>query len=530
VLGRGSTFWFTARLGKSNQKKRELLPHPDLRGRHMLVIDDNEHARLVLADMLASMSFAVDAVESGQKGIVAVRDAANAGRPYDIVFTDWQMPEMDGLAAGQQIRALGLTPSPRLVMVTAYGREEVIKGAEAVGFSDVLIKPVNPSMLFDSTMRALGEGGPGAGAPEVSAAPSRDLSVIAGARVLLVEDNELNQEVGVELLKEAGMVVEVADNGRIAIDRLTQVGAPPFDAVLMDMQMPVLDGVSATLELRRLPELAGLPIIAMTANAMQADRDRCLQAGMNGYVAKPIEPDALWQELLKWVKPRAGQASPRGAALESVTPTAQSPVDVPRHIVELDVDAGLKRVLGKKPLYVNMLRKFVAGARPSVRQMADALAADDWATAERLAHTLKGTAGSVGAMQVQADSTALETAFKEHATKDTVQPLLDRATQTLAPLLAALEAWLPPDAENSATAPAAPVDATALQQATQELAARLADDDSAAEDCWDTHAGLLRAAFAPHAQRLEEAIRNFEYDVALSVLKEAAQVRGVELS
>uniref|UniRef100_UPI000C32EEFC response regulator n=1 Tax=Macromonas nakdongensis TaxID=1843082 RepID=UPI000C32EEFC len=284
-LGQGSTFWFTARLGKGQTSSRPLLPRPDLRGRRVLVIDDNEHARAVLSDMLTSMSFVVDVADSGRQGIAAVREAAQAGRPYDIVFTDWQMPEMDGLTAGQRIRALGLTPAPQLVMVTAYGREEVLKGADAAGFSDVLIKPVNPSMLFDAAMRALGELAESPNTAVPVARPLADLSAIAGARVLLVEDNELNQEVGRELLREAGLVVEVAENGQVAIDRLLQADAPPFDAVLMDMQMPVLDGVAATVRLRALPAFAQLPIIAMTANAMQADRDRCRDAGMNGYVA-----------------------------------------------------------------------------------------------------------------------------------------------------------------------------------------------------------------------------------------------------
>ena len=292
--GKGSTFWFTARMGKG-RPRRVLVPKPDLRGRRMLVVDDNENARAVLVDMLAGMSFQAEAVESGQAALAAV-----VAKPFEIVFLDWQMPGMDGIETARAIRDLGLASPPHLLMVTAYGREEVLKGAEAVGIEEVLIKPVNPSLLFDAAMRALGAAMEDAPAEDDAAggaaAAEADLAALKGMKVLLVEDNEFNQQVAMELLADGGVVVEIAENGAVAVDKVKAGG---IDLVLMDMQMPVMDGVTATREIRKLG-FDALPIIAMTANAMQADRDKCLEAGMNDHLAKPIDPDEMFATLARW--------------------------------------------------------------------------------------------------------------------------------------------------------------------------------------------------------------------------------------
>ncbi|MRR52337.1 MAG: PAS domain-containing sensor histidine kinase, partial [Rhodocyclaceae bacterium] len=309
--GKGSTFWFTARLGIGVEKNKSLLPEPDLRQRRVLVVDDNENARVVLTDLLSSMTFVVASADSGRTAIDEVRRAAAAGTPFEIIFLDWRMPDLDGIDTAKAIRGLGLTPAPHQVMVTAYGREEVLAQAEAAGIEDVLIKPVSASILFDTAMRVLGGQRPErreAGGHDTSAMAAR-LGTIRGARVLLVEDNELNQEVATELLQDAGFQVDLADNGQIAVDKVGVAAPDHYDIVLMDMQMPVMDGVAATFEIRKQERFAALPVVAMTANAMQQDRERCLAAGMNDFLTKPIEPDDLWAALLKWVKPRAGMVT-----------------------------------------------------------------------------------------------------------------------------------------------------------------------------------------------------------------------------
>ncbi|BAE52950.1 response regulator [Paramagnetospirillum magneticum] len=385
--GRGSTFWFTACLGKG-RPRRALVPKPDLRGRHMLVVDDNENARAVLVDMLTSMSFRVEAVESGAAAVARVREVAGA-KPFEVVFLDWQMPGMDGIETARAILGLGLTSPPHMIMVTAHGREEVMKAAESAGIEDVLIKPVNPSIMFDAVMRALGaalEGDPeeAAAGREVS---DDALASLRGLRVLLAEDNDFNQQVATELLADGGVEVEVAENGKIAVD---MVMAAPYDMVLMDMQMPVMDGVAATREIRRLG-FGDLPVIAMTANAMQADRDRCAAAGMNDYLTKPIDPDELFACLLKW----------RGVAPTAVVAPAAPAGAVPL-LPEIDPDVFDFERMG--PIYkwdMARLRPILAAFLDDAGTKVARLEAEtDLAALREVAHGLKGTANTAGALRL----------------------------------------------------------------------------------------------------------------------------------
>jgi two-component system sensor histidine kinase/response regulator len=337
--GKGSTFWFTARLGIGAEKARELLPEPDLRGRRVLVVDDNENARLVLADLLASMTFQVTEVGAGGTALAAVRDKAGTPAAFEIVFLDWQMPGMDGIETARQIKALGLDDEPKMVMVTAYGREEIIKDAHAAGIEDVLIKPVNASLLFDTTMRVLGaEVREHRSAGDAPSLLLEEMAAINGARILLVEDNDLNQEVASEILRDAGFVVDIADNGQIAVEMVTTSVASPYDIILMDMQMPVMDGVTATVEIRKDARFDTTPIVAMTANAMQQDKDKCLAAGMVDFVTKPIQPDELWTALRRWVKPKhvVEQVIPDAVAPASTFSRKISPKKAEVSTVEVD--------------------------------------------------------------------------------------------------------------------------------------------------------------------------------------------------
>ncbi|MDQ2101077.1 response regulator [Azospirillum isscasi] len=521
--GRGSCFWFTVRLGR-DKPRRVLLPRPDLRGLRCLVVDDNENARVVLTDMLAAMSFTPEAVASGPAAIEAARIAAREGRPFRVVLLDWQMPGMDGLETSAGIAALELAQTPHHIMVTSYGREEVLRGAEGTAIEEVLFKPVNPSALFDGIMRVLGADDELPDTTPVQSAPTADLSHLRGARILLAEDNDLNQQVACELLGDAGLVVEVAENGAIAVE---MVQAAHYDLVLMDMQMPVMDGIAATLEIRRLG-LAGLPIVAMTANAMQTDRDRCLEAGMNDYLAKPIDPDALWATLLAWVKPRAGLGAEAPAFLPTAAAaTAEDAGDLPSGVPGLDIAAGLSRVLGKKRLYLDLLRKFTAGQRGVAAVIRAALDEGDLAAAERHAHTLKGTAGNIGAHPVQDAAEHLEAAIREARPRPDIDALLAGLEPPLGALLAHLEAALAP-ASDTPTAGAAPVavDADALLAVCGQLRRLLLDSDPDAEEVMTANTGLLQAAFPDQFEAIAGQIRNFDFDEAAAALDAALDARG----
>jgi two-component system sensor histidine kinase/response regulator len=446
-LGKGSTFWFSARLGIGAATRREMLPSRDLRGRRALVVDDSDHARAVIIDMLEGMTFLVSEASSGTAAINEVRRAADSGCPYDVVYLDWRMPGMDGMETARRIRSLGLASPPMFLMVTAFGREEVLKEAQGAGIQNVLIKPVSASILFDSTMNVLG-GRPSETSPADAPRRAADqrLAALRGARVLLVEDNEINQQVARELLEDAGLVVEVADNGQIALE-LAQKGA--FDLVFMDMQMPVMDGVTATREMRKLERLANLPIVAMTANAMEQDRRQCMDAGMNDFLIKPIDPHDMQSILLRWVRPRRAAAATVGAVELPVravsAPAAFAEDELPQGISGLDTTLGLSRMMGKKSLYLAMLRRYIAGQRSVAVEMRQALAAGDRPTAERLAHTAKAVSGNIGATLVQERAATLEAAIRGNRGASDVEQLLDEFEAPLGELLDALACRLSPE-------------------------------------------------------------------------------------
>jgi two-component system, sensor histidine kinase and response regulator len=252
----------------------------------------------VLSSLLDGMSITSDEAPSGQDGIEMVLQAAGRGEPYDVVYIDWQMPTLDGIETSKRIMALENIPTPLLVIVTAYGREEVIKTAAEAGVDSVLVKPVTSSTLLDTTLTLLRVDEEGGDIDERQTIVHFDVSRLRGARVLLVEDNEINQEVALGQLEDAEVEVDVADNGQVAVN---MVRSKDYDIVLMDMQMPVMDGIEATRIIRADTRFTELPIVAMTANAMAVDRDRCLEAGMNDHIAKPIDPDQLFGALIRWI-------------------------------------------------------------------------------------------------------------------------------------------------------------------------------------------------------------------------------------
>lgn len=532
VPGEGSTFWFTAWLGIGNPDREVRARLDDLVGKRMLVVDDNEAARTVLDHMLTRIGFSVDAAVSGEDALRILDRQDHDGLPYDIVFLDWQMPGLDGIQTAREILNRNLPRMPRLVLVTAFGEEGLRDRARAAGIDDVLIKPVNASTLFDCVVRLVGVMTQGHGGQEHLQDRDRttSLDLVAGARLLLVEDNDLNQQVASELLTDAGFNVDIAENGQVALDRITSAD-PPYDLVLMDMQMPVMDGVTATVEIRRIYTPEQLPVVAMTANAMQQDRDRCTQAGMQDMVTKPVDPDDLWRALRTWIKPREGGVQASVSATPTQTPGASAAVAgagaapaLPQNIEGLDTALGLKRVLGKVPRYLSMLEKFVAGQKRAIAELREALAQGDLGTATRVAHTTKGVAGNIGATAVQLSAQALEQALLAKVSAGEAEPLIADLEGRLTPLIAAIEAQLP-QAEQTATPPVA-VDREHLQKVLEALRGFLRDNDAAATELLEEHRAMLRSALpAALLDSLEAAIRDYDFDTALEQLESHASSR-----
>jgi PAS domain S-box-containing protein len=507
---KGSTFWFTARLGKGIEQKNKLMLSDDWQGKRILVVDDNENARLVLSELLSSMGFKVDQAASGVSAIKAVNHAETQGMTYEIVFLDWQMPGMGGIETSKQLRKLPLRRSPHIMMVTAHGREEVIKSIEEAGIEGILIKPVNSSALFNSLILILGGVVDGIRiAGDMPGNTFDRLDGIKGARVLLVDDNEMNQELATELLRYAGFLVDIAENGQIALDKVL---ADDYDIVLMDMQMPVMDGLTATVAIRKEERFKDLPVVAMTANAMQGDRDRCVAAGMNDHIAKPIETEDLWKTLLKWIKPR--RATTEAATIK---PPGEQSGELPLDIEGLDMADGLRRVLGKKPLYFSMLRKFVAGQKFTVAEIVESLDANDWETAERIAHNLKGGSANIGAPVLQQLAQNLETRIRERQPRKAVDLVLEELKNPLEILIRQLEQQLPKEQGKTLVK----VDRKKLRKVCEKLEELLSTDDVAAREVLEENKELLDSAFPTHFRRIDVGIRSFDFAAALSALRAA---------
>ncbi len=514
--GVGSTFWFTARLGKCLNPKPTLRLASHLQGKRVLIVDDNPHARLMLCEQLASLGFRTDEVESGRAALSAVDRAEAEDAPYAIVFLDGQMPDMDGLETARLLQECLLSHIPHLILVTAFGREKALDGAEKAGIEDVLIKPVGASALFDCVLRILNGGEE---ATRTTSATPKDIQnhifPLKGARILLVEDNDLNQQVASELLADAGCRVDLAENGRIALDKL---GTSDYDLVLMDIQMPVMDGISATVEIRKEARFKKLPVIAMTANALQGDRARYIAAGMNDQITKPFDPDDLWRVLLKWLPGRPGSSA------EPAISGAVENIDLPRDIDGLDMDKGLRRVAGKKQAYLEMLSRFLAGQTTAIGAISRALKDLDWDTAERLAHTLKGVSGNIGASTIQQLATNIEAAIRTHQPRQVLQNQLSALQAPLTALLGQLELKLPKPRQEQGIQVAPEI----VEDFRLHLHALLEEGDMAAVKWLDTHPGFLAAGFPLDSRKIENNIRALDFEAALAALKAAGSGRHQE--
>src|SRR5262245_17885828 len=512
-LGRGSTFRFTARLGKGIAITRPRLLQSDLHGRRVLIIDDNPHPRAVLANM----TLVADEAASGEEAINMVRQAAEAGERYEIAFIDWQMPAMNGIETGKRILALPDLEAPHLVMVTAYGREEVLKQAEECGFENVLIKPVTSSILFDTTAVALGADRERTEA--MRAGPSFDIQRLRGTRILLVEDNDINREVAVGQLEDAEAFVDLAENGEIA---LRMIKDNEYDAVLMDVQMPVMDGVEATRILRADPRFQNLPIIAMTANAMVSDRILCLEAGMNDHIAKPIDPDQLFGVLLRWVKRTDGDG--KSALDGAAAPIATRSGDAELSIPGIDVRAGLKRTGGNQKRYEALLRKFAEQQAGTIASIRTALVGSDTATAERVAHSLKGAAATLGANSLSEAAARVEGAIKSgRGVEEAVQFL----SLALDGVLSDLWSALPEDvACNGGDHTAGDAAKESLIQLKRLLEA---DDGEAADFIADSKSHFTGVLTTAEIKALTDRVDNFDFDAALKYLSAIASRLSLNL-
>lgn len=515
--GVGTTFYFNAWFGIGSEEEQRKRLDPDLANLRALVVDDNAQAREILSDALRAFALRAESAAGGEDAVRQVA-AADSQDPFRLVLMDWQMPGMDGLEASRVIkRNHNLAHPPKIVVVTAFGREDVQARAEEIGTDGFLLKPVNNSLLYDTLVDLFGAPGDNVQHPRASKdTPVHDAH---GIRVLLVEDNEMNQQVATELLESAGAAVTIANNGREAVNILSDVNQLPlFDIVFMDLQMPEMDGFTATAFLRRNARLKDLPIIAMTAHALAEERQRCLDAGMNDHVTKPIDPDALFSTLARWTKPRLRQLS----TPQAVPSNAAGELNVPE-ISGINTTDGLKRVAGNRRLYLDLLAQFAAKQHDADTWISSALDSGDRNLAERSAHTVKGVAGNLAIAQVQDAAAKLEKAIREQA--DEVPALLKEFAATLRSQIRAireaLPATVPPRLDRELESPFSREEASA---AAARLRTLVSNSDGGTEDAFLAFEQTMAGAVAkPQLDALGAVIREFDFDAALVKLDEIAK-------
>ncbi|MGZ3236758.1 MAG: response regulator, partial [Burkholderiaceae bacterium] len=518
-LGVGSRFIFTLHLALQAEQPQKQPPTTlNLKQLRILVVDDNQSAREIMLSILSSLMLKADCVASASECITALEAAQERGESYQLVLMDWNMPGMNGLDAVRTIRTRSrIAQTVTFVMVTAYSRDELLTQAKDLKIDGLLEKPVSPSSVLDAIMSAM--GGHSANLQhryERQEQPDETTALVHGAHVLLVEDNDTNQELAVDVLTSAGIVVDVANNG---VEAIAMIGKKQYDAVLMDCQMPIMDGYEATIEIRKDPRFATLPILAMSANAMAGDKEKCLAVGMNDHIAKPIDVDQLIRMLARWIKPR----ELCGASMEQTHKAA---------LIELhgvDVNAALKRLRGNEVTYRKLLTMFHERQADVIERMRNAWNKGDRDDAQRIAHTLKSLAGNVGATALFAAAEKLELAIKQRNDLH-FDNLIAEVETPLHQLLQAIAQTLPPVDTPAVHTIAAPLNLPILAQSLRRLTALLKRSDSLSiKEIAPIVTMLEGHDMAPAFHRINQLVHQYDFDIALVQLRELAKNLKIDL-
>ncbi len=434
--GKGSTFEFHAEFGLAGQSCawNKGATGLKLHGLKVLVVDDVESTRNIFSTTLEAFSFRPVSVSDGKTALATLRNAPSED-PFRVALIDYQMPGMNGIEVAQSIMdTTGQADIPIIIMSGANGNDAVARQVRDIGLAGVLAKPATPSDILDAITNALnGNKCPIVNIPQGIPSQNEALATIKNSRILLVEDNAVNQLVAVALLSKVGMVVTVAGNGQEAVNK---VQSSPFDLILMDIQMPVMDGYETARAIIDLLADAKPPILAMTANAMAGERERCLAAGMQDHITKPVEPRILYDALVQWI-PAKNIFPPAITDNTDEVGLAVSDDELPSRLDGVDMTAGLRRAGGDGSLYASLLRQFATSHAKDARTIADFLADDDVESAHRMAHTLKSVAGSLGAEALEQVAREMESALGgdgAQSVDDTLQKLdvvLDQIIQEL---------------------------------------------------------------------------------------------------
>jgi two-component system, sensor histidine kinase and response regulator len=531
--GKGSTFWFTALVELAAATPIPMVASPELAGHRVLVVDDYPCARLRLEQSFRKLGLEVQGAASGPLALQALQEAESAGRPYEAVYLDMLMPEMDGLATAKAMEKLGLSRPPRIVFVTGAELDEGDLFNQVPSAVELLPKPATSAALLHSVQWLFGDS------PELNVTRPRaraagrhlkQLWTIAGARVLVVEDNELNQQVSSELLRGMGLEVDVAANGAEAIEHLQSSQDEPPALVFMDMHMPVLDGIEATRILRQMPRFVELPIVAMTANVMPQDRQLCTDAGMTAHLSKPIDIDELKACLLQWIPPRP-RAAKDMSPLATMLPL--STVAALPTIPGLDSETGLRRCGGNPEFYRRMLVEFVRHWSDLGTKVKGAYNKGDWIELHRMAHSFKSVCGTLGACDLQDHALRLERAAmvlidSPLASSRAVSEAMKFLLPELHEFLPALRAQLKVDdedpfAEKPDESPLPAMHREQVLALAQRVLRELESSEAAAIEHVESESALFKAWLGPAYPPLLRALRAYDFERSIQLLRDAME-------
>ncbi|MBF0161201.1 MAG: response regulator [Magnetococcales bacterium] len=534
--GRGSVFFFSVMvgIGQDAEPLAELVPPTGLHDLRILVADDNETARLILWEYLRGFQIRPTVVESGRQALAAIQAACADNTPFDLLFVDHRMPEMNGLETVQAVlqwlssldTPTSPPPVPKVIMLTAFHSDALKKQAGVAGVDKLLQKPIGSAELFNAIMEVFGRSD-----AKIHRHPREEQTdlvairqQIGGARVLLVEDNTINREVARGVLEQVGIHVEEAHNGQEAV---WMVGQTRYDAVLMDIQMPVMDGITATQLIRQDRRRQSLPIIAMTAHALDEDKDKSLAAGMNVHITKPIDNDVLYTTLLRWIKPREQNALPPAPVQTAPLPTEKESL-LPTTLPGIELTTALRRLRGNQRVLLALLwefhREFSQAATYIALTLGSNRRRDDQKQAERLLHTLKGIAGNLSATELYAATKQLEEGVR-NSPQEMWPPLLQTFVLALQQVLTSIET-LPvhptgPSGEESTPPPQGNLSKERLTPLLRQLAANLLAQDAQAQRLFEQLNGLLQGDSSPVDKQLEnlgKALDQFQFRQAYDAL------------
>jgi len=508
--GVGSEFIFTAKFGLYQPKESDFSDADieALKTKRVLIVDDNSASREILGVMTQDLFEDISIVSSAKEAIAEI-EKSNDDKPYDIILMDWSMPEMNGIDATRYIKQkLKLTKVPSVLMVTAYTRDEIKRTAMDAGVDEFLVKPVSRSVLLNSVLQNFRQNQRGK-ITDIKA--EVDLSDIAGASILLVEDNEMNQQVARELLESKQLKVTLANNG---LEALEMVQTDAFDMVLMDIQMPEMDGYTATRHIRETGNYDQLPIVAMTAHAMVGEKEKCIAMGMNDHISKPIDPQILFGKLKQYIQ--SGARDVPESLLKSTTEETQMPQDM--HIDGIDMKLGLDRVAGNKNLYNDLLRQYIKKYHDVADQMTAYLDNDAIEKSVECAHAFKGVSGNIGISDMYSLAVKIENSLRDKNI-DQSYIWVNQLSSQMEKLVPEIKKWLQQFETKETTSPEIQMDKAALSPLIQSLKECLINNDLDAISLINEIKGKVDKDSQNQLAEVASQIEELDFEAAVELLE-----------